>query len=362
MDLDGLVVIAVAGLWIAYLVPHHLRHRQQLLEARADDRFSERLRVLRVAEGTRAEAAPGRSTATATEQRVLLHPGRRREDGSMHRPHAAADRVSADAARRSSAARAARAASLARRAAAARRRALLSAVLLVAALAAWGGLALGGLGLLAAATPSVLLLAVLGLGRRAVLAGRRADAAWAAGQGTAASSAPARPAARPAAARPAAPPAAARPARTSPASSVVGRAVHPSEAVTEVIIPAGGLVPAQADGPAAGAAPATPARVAPSLRVDVSGESLAPVAAEADPMVDSGVGTWVPVPVPPPAYTLKPTARPQEPAPLPVQAPAATVPPASARVASDSSVEEPRPTTGGLALDAILARRRAAGE
>lgn len=334
MDLDGLVVIAVAGLWIAYLVPHHLRHRQQLLDARADDRFSEHLRVLRIAEVSRAAGALGRSAAVPPE-RVLLHPARRREDGSMHRPHAAADRASADAARRTSAARAARAGSLARRAAAARRRALLAAVLLLATAAGWGAVALGTAGLLLATVPSVLLVAVVGLGRRAVVSGRRADAAWAAGD----------------VASPLAPPAGVveRPAGPqSSAPTVVGRAVHPSDAVTEVIVAAGNRIAA------------APARVAPSLRVEVSGERAGSPQAGADArdgVVDSGVGTWVPVPVPPPAYTLKPSVRRQEPAPLPVPEPMAA--PASVVVADAA---EPRPTTGGLALDAILARRRAAGE
>ena len=355
MDLDGLVVIAVAGLWIAYLVPHHLRHRQQLLDARADDRFSEHLRVLRIAEVARVTATLARSTAVPPE-RVLLHPARRREDGSMHRPHAASDRASADAARRSSAARAARAASLARRAAAARRRSLLAVLLLLATATGWGAVALGAAGLLLGAVPSVLLVAVLGLGRRAVVSGRRADVAWEAGDVAAPLTPSARTADRsdlPAARHPAGRPTtartiSARPAGTTSAPTVVGRAVHPSDAVTELITSAGDRVSA------------APARVTPSLRVEVSGEVAASPQTDVDDrdaLADSGVGTWVPVPVPPPAYTLKPTVRRQEPAPLPVPELAAS--PAAAFVAD---AEEPRPTTGGLALDAILARRRAAGE
>ncbi|HWS56965.1 MAG TPA: hypothetical protein VN257_00365, partial [Actinotalea sp.] len=75
MDQAGLVVIAMAGLWIAYLVPHRLRYRQQLLEARADDRFSERLRVIRVA---RTDPGPGRYPRhrPARPVAVLLHPAR----------------------------------------------------------------------------------------------------------------------------------------------------------------------------------------------------------------------------------------------------------------------------------------------
>src|SRR5687768_2393996 len=52
VDPAGLVAMGMAGLWIAYLVPQRLRYRQQLLETRHDDRFSERLRVVRVARST----------------------------------------------------------------------------------------------------------------------------------------------------------------------------------------------------------------------------------------------------------------------------------------------------------------------
>src|SRR4029078_7568101 len=47
-DLAGPVALALVGLWVAYLVPHKLRYRQQLLESRAEDRFSEALRVVAV--------------------------------------------------------------------------------------------------------------------------------------------------------------------------------------------------------------------------------------------------------------------------------------------------------------------------
>ena len=264
----------------------------------------------------------------------------------MHRPHAAADRADADAMRRTGAARAARAASLSRRSAAARRRALLSGLLLLAAVGGWSAVALTTAGLALGAVPSALLVTVLGLGRSAVLAGHRADAAWAAGD---------TPGAQPVAPTSTRHVPARRGAR-NPVPSAVGRAVRASDAVTEVIVQE------------RAAARSTQADVAPSLRVDVSGEArvdtpAATPAAEpaVDPMVDSGVGTWVPVPVPPPAYTLKPTARRAEPAPLPDLEVAA----AQARAdAGDRAVRdaEPRPTTGGLPLDAILARRRAAGE
>jgi len=264
----------------------------------------------------------------------------------MHRPHAAADRADADAMRRTAAARAARAASLSRRSAAARRRALLSGLLLLAVVGGWSAVALTSAGPVLGAIPSLLLVTVLALGRGAVLAGRRYDAAWAAGDvnssvpgtRTQTQHVPARRGAR------------------RPVPSAVGRAVRPSDAVTEVIVQE------------LAAVRSTQAGAARSFRVDVSGEAPAEAPATAsdvepagDPMIDSGVGTWVPVPVPPPAYTLKPTARRAEPAPLPDLEAAAAKARADAG-AAPTRAEEPRPTTGGLPLDAILARRRAAGE
>ena len=46
---SGIVALAVFLLWVGFYVPHRVRHRQQLLDARTDDRFSGSLRVLAVA-------------------------------------------------------------------------------------------------------------------------------------------------------------------------------------------------------------------------------------------------------------------------------------------------------------------------
>src|SRR5690606_12163834 len=48
----GLAALGVVGLWLAYLVPHRLRHRQQLLESRTEDRYSGSMRVLAVTDRT----------------------------------------------------------------------------------------------------------------------------------------------------------------------------------------------------------------------------------------------------------------------------------------------------------------------
>ena len=306
----GAVVLAVAGLWIAYLVPHRLRYRQQLLESRTDDRFSGALRIVRV---TRAAGAqPARQVAVGAG-RVRLHPPVRGGGGSVDRPHRLNDRVIADAVRRSAAEQAQRAAYLSRRAAGARRRAVLAAALVVLTVAGWAGVAAGAFLVVAAATPTVLLATVLVLGRRAVVLGRRADAAWLA----------------------AAPERAARRALIAP--TAVGRAVRPSDAVTEVFA----RVPAEV-----------------------------PVAAAAVESDEVASHTWEPVPVPRPSYTLKPAVRRAEPAPLVLDEPAASDQASRAsaddrdeRAASVASTVEPGAETAArIDLDAVLARRRAAGE
>ena len=287
----------------------------------------------------------------------------------MDRPHAARDRIAADAARRSAAEHAQRAAHLARRAAAARRRALITVVLLLAAAGGWAAVATTGAALLVGAVPTVLLGAVLGLGRRAVLAGARADAEWEAGAATR----------LPAPARP---------------PSVVGRAVRPSDAVTEVMARVPSEVTdastartvarvsaaARAAAAAEGSADATTSAAAHDDGLPTSRSERSRSASEAgvtERAADSESSTWEPVPVPRPAYTLKPAARRAEPAPLVLDdAPAAetataardeagtdvSAAPARDGAGSRTGTSAGRPAVGGVDLDGILARRRAAGE
>ncbi|HEY5518815.1 MAG TPA: hypothetical protein VIK17_04130, partial [Cellulomonas sp.] len=176
-DLAGVVSLAVATLWIAYLVPHRLRHRQQLLESRADDRFSGALRVLAVTDRAgrdlrAAEARSERGPDAGRRAGLLLTPSRGipvqghgvvavRGGGIVERPHGTQDRISADAVRRAAQRRAARAASLARRAAAARRRGVLTLALLVLSAAGWLVVGVTTVGVLAAVVPTVTLAGVL---------------------------------------------------------------------------------------------------------------------------------------------------------------------------------------------------------
>ncbi|MCC2317941.1 hypothetical protein [Cellulomonas chengniuliangii] len=370
----GLVTLAVVGLWGAYLMPHRLRHRQQLVEARIDDRHSGALRVLAVADRPgrrrqpRKRTAPALLTASAdcstpAEPRVrLLTPGRGLPLGTsgganggmaVDRPHGTQDRISADKVRRTAQHRAAHAAAVARRGAAARRRAALAFVLLVASAVGWAVAGLTAVTVLAGVAPTVLLGSVLVLGRRAVLSGRAADAEW---------ERRLRESALP-------------PARATPlAPAVTGRAVHPSDAHTEVFA----RILDTVDGPAE--APSAASGTIPVVRRSAR-------AAEADAGSDSGqADAWSPVPVPRPTYTLKAAAPHREPAPLgDVEGSTAAASPVGVatqpattldadgvtRSASTDGerqegprppIEQPATTTGSMNLDEILARRRAVGE
>jgi hypothetical protein len=310
---SGPAALVVVGLWLAYVVPQRLRHRQQLLESRTDDRFSGDLRVLATATGgpRKDVAATSRERAAGEPWcRALLTPTRGTQVrmlgggvGVMNRPQNLQDRAEVRAVRRDADARAHRAAAVARRAASVRRRAALTLALAVVTIAGWLVVGVGSIAIGWALTPTVILVAVLGLGRRAVVLNARADAAWE----LRTSATPVR----------------------APQRSVTGRATLPSDLETAAVR---------------------------RVRVESRAEDAdASSAAERDD--DASAGGWAPVPVPRPTYTLKPAAPRREPAPLAVEmiSVAATVP----------AIEEPASaaeTTGGLDLDAILARRRASGE
>jgi hypothetical protein len=221
----------------------------------------------------------------------------------MNRPQNLQDRAEARALRRDADVRAHRAASVARRSASARRRAVLTLALVAAGIAGWLVVGIGDVAIGWALGPSVALLAVLGLGRRAVVLNARSDAAWALRTSAA-------------------------PVRT-PQRSVTGRATLPSDLETAAV-----------------------RRVRAESRADDADVTSAAERSDA-----ASAAGWAPVPVPRPTYTLKPAARRREPAPLPVEMISVdvTVP------AREEQVAAPE-TTGGLDLDAILARRRASGE
>ncbi|WP_028050814.1 hypothetical protein [Cellulomonas sp. URHD0024] len=436
-DLAGPVALALVGLWVAYLVPHKLRHRQQLLESRADDRFSEALRVVAVTSRASPSAA-SQATTAASSTAGLLTPGKGLpvQIGSatggttVDRPHGMQDRITADAARRAAQARAARAAAVARRAAAARRRAVLAGLLLLATVAGWAAFAVvPTVGWVVGVAPTVLLSTVLVLGRRAVLAGREADAEWeariaderrvagaprtgaqravataaatarsAATEATSASAGSAPRAARPAAktataeqfaaaartasaAKAASRTAAAsgKAAHTDPSSVagpeqaadpaardrrestlpfVTGRAIHPSDASTEVFER---IVEDQ--GETGGLARHATGAIPVVRRSALTG----PTAQVAEQPAEDEA--WSPIPVPRPTYTMKASAPRREPAPLEnlegsTAARTSTVADATSEAVEDvrGPLEAPVETTGSIDLNAVLAKRRVAGE
>ena len=367
-------------------MPHRLRHRQQLLESRTEDRFSGALRVLAVTgrprRDPRVSEARSDSGPELTGRLALLTPCRGipvhglgdvavREGGIVDRPHGTQDRVSADAARRAAQRRSRRAASLARRGAAARRRGVLTLALLVLSVAGWVVVGLSLVAVVAAIVPTVALVGVLVLGRRAVVQGQVADAAWehqrhAVGGAGRTSNPP-----------------------------VTGRAYRPSDDETQVIarivVDDGATATGIATGTATGTAgdgSTSAARGAGAGRTTASTSAAAGDAAGKTAGGPDADG-WSPVPVPRPTYTTKAAAPRREPIPLVLDEPVVPAAmagalasdqdaPSAAEVATEAVMgtstgagTAPAGDAVGLALadddnptldlDAILARRRAAG-
>ncbi|QUB99874.1 hypothetical protein [Cellulosimicrobium cellulans] len=404
---SGIVALAVFLLWVGFYVPHRVRHRQQLLDARTDDRFSGSLRVLAVAgpggggfdrwdarlDGVTTVAAIASGPAGAGGRPLLGAAGTQsRSEGRTHDEegtHAMGSTVSASPSRgapprRQPASEQSRLELLERRAAAARRRLALTVVLLLATVGVWVVVALGLVPWWAGVVPTAFLGLVLVLGRRAVLAAQRSDAAWLAERRAAARAARGAVLGAPPAPRGARP-------------RVTGRAVHGSQVSTQMIprVTPQDLARANAAASADAGAPATTG-ASSRERATASGPAESPASEEPAPAADEPTTVrettpvvevevvdaervptgraWDPVPVPPPTYTMKPTAPRREPAPLTDDD--VVSPTVSARVepvvAADARSGAPTPAAGderkpstetlGLDLNEILARRRAAGQ
>jgi len=396
----GPAAVVLFAAWLAYYVPLRVGMRQQVADARTSDRFSGALRVLAVA-GRGAVPAP--AVAGASEGPVVTG-GVPLLAMSPHAPHAGRGReeaqdVSFDESNRdrSRGALAPAARPDARRAAA-RRRMLLTLGLTAATVLA---VVLAGFGVVpwpVVLVPVVLLAGVLALGRRAVLVARRADEAR-----LEAARRRALDARRQALGSPLTP----RNAVRGDRRRVTGHAVQASQTATQML-------------PRITAEDLERARRAAARRTERAERPTTSGVPVVDPAVARGSdrgdaratgstagtsSTWEPVPVPPPTYTMKPTAakppRPPLPEPLPEPTPAPVsaeelaplaapgrvrVPaelrtdraaevddaapreraprPSEATPTGRDAGDEPSPTTEtlGLSLDAILARRRAVGE
>ncbi|KFD43430.1 hypothetical protein IU11_11450 [Cellulosimicrobium sp. MM] len=178
---------------------------------------------------------------------------------------------------------------------------------------------------------------------------------------------------------------------------VTGRAVHASQVSTQMIprVTPQDLARANAAASADAGAPATTG-ASSRERATASGRAEGPASAEPAPAADEPTTVrettpvveveavdaervptgraWDPVPVPPPTYTMKPTAPRREPAPLTDDDVVSPTVPARVEpvVAAETRSGAPAPAAGderkpstetlGLDLNEILARRRAAGQ
>ncbi len=344
MDLSSLVFLAVVGGWAAYLLPQWVRRRNALGQARTEDRFSESARVLapRQASPARPEApsaAPLLRRPTSTDDRGRDHraPYRQATDDRAPDDRAPDDRGGSRRFGGGAPARSGPRVGAVRQAPsrprapspavlAARRRACVLLVLLGACAASWGAVWWGTTQGVADASRLVPVVAVpvtvllmldlvaLRLSARARHRARRAST------GVRAAAAVAR-----------------KPARGARVSAPVGRG-------PDAFAPAAHLVAGRGTG-TADAAPQRRGAAASSART--AQPSRAPAAD----------GTWVPVPVPPPVYTLKPAAPRPEPPPLHLPSDGPLDPPdypMAAEVGFGATEIE------DLDVDAVLARRRSA--
>ena len=395
-------------LWGAYYLPARLRQRNQLVESRVDDRFSESLRVLTVA-GDRAPKKPGAdrdcSVHAAKKNQLLTGPmsivtahssaprgieGKHSMDSTApgtpaatQRTRDVSDRAAAPtsvtraaATRRPPSRRAPRGGAAprtlvpspavrARRAAAARRRLLLTVALLALSVGAWIAVAATTLTVAIAIGLTAAFAGVLGLGRSAVRTATRNDAALRARLQTGAAPVPSRraPTKR----------------RKGPGATIVGRAIRGNSATTEMISSAevskraGRTTSASAKAPKTGStAVVAEAQVTETAATPAAGEQAA-VVQETATAETHGTGELSSYTVPRSTYTTKAHAPRREPAPLTdadVTTPASAVARAKAAEAAEAAARaaaaieddvEISPDGLGVDLNRILARRRASG-
>jgi hypothetical protein len=139
VDLSGLIFVALAIAWAAYLIPKALRHHDDVVRGRSVDRFSQSMRVL-----------ARREPVSARTARLVVTPGRDGESVVTTKPSAALPTPEVQhAARRAATARATR-----------RRRRVLS-VLLLGLVAVVAGCATGRLAWPYVAIPVGLMVAWL---------------------------------------------------------------------------------------------------------------------------------------------------------------------------------------------------------
>ncbi|GHG56449.1 hypothetical protein GCM10011331_24050 [Flavimobilis marinus] len=395
-------VLALAGLWGMYLVPHGLKHRSQLLQSRTDDRFSGSLRVLAVAADSQrrqveapraigpARAVPLLTAPMATVTSTEMEGARTMDQPAAPRPATSSARPAPSATPSASIAE--------RRAAAARRRLVLTLTLLGLAAIAWSAVPAFSLSLIVPGVVTALLGAVLVLGRRAAISAQRDQAEQRAARRapSARTTAPASAGERPTSS--------ARVVRGAPgarvaaghAHRITGHAVHASQTNTRMISSdevrrqmaaeaeadrANGVivdgdvaamteqvrasVPTPVVGEGEAAADASGVVEKPAVEPSIEKSAGQKVGAEKAAVASPG-GELAGFSLPRPTYTMKPAAPRREVAPL---EDADVTTPMTARSAEttapvdEQAAEASTSTEGlGLNLNQILARRRASGQ
>ncbi len=335
MGTSSLIFLVIVGIWVAYLMPQLMRRRETLAQSRSQDRWSAASRLIEPAAAPPRPEGGHRSHAadllTARAPRPV--PAASAADDRLPAASAADDRLpaasaadrlpAASAADRlppaSAADRLAPSGSGARR----RRRTLLALTLLAGA--GWAARAAGLLdvGVAAALTAplglDVLLVLLTARSRRAARRGSgRRSAPRVTGRVSSAPGAPTRAEAGP------------RSAATGVPAPGRGRDVVDLRESAPEDAPASGPAEPQAGGPQAGADPTG--------------------GPQAGPAED---GTWTPVPVPPPMYTMKPV--------VPRAATIAWLDERDEAAVEVVDVRVAEPLEETIDLDAVLERRRAAG-
>ncbi len=305
--------VAVLAIWAAYLLQHWVRRREYLATARSVDRYSEAMRVLeRRTPVLTNDAAPRQHPALLSRPQVTVIPAS--AEPAVRTP---GDPVVASAQTQTPAVGLSRGVARAVKVARMRPRSVPAPVRGLAFLVALFGLpVLLVLSVLGRTPWSAVLLDVVALGLVVVWLRRAAVARRKARRGGAAARSAARPVQKQAANRPRAgsPARSARPSNPSRSS----RSSRPAREA-----PAASQAPAAPEARPAKGAPlgSTTEQVAaagsdPARRQALIDEATQPIPVADLPQETPAAGTWSPVYVPPPTYTLKDMAHRPPPAPI----------------------------------------------
>jgi hypothetical protein len=338
----ALLAIVGLGLILAYVIPQRIKERSDYALVRTEDRYSAQMRVVK-ATARRVEGAHGRPSSDSGEVPLLVTGSARAQiaslgDARMSRPAGPLDRAAVSAQREAIALRGDRAVVLAERRATARRRARVASSAGLVAVLGWALVAFTSFPTVLAAVFTALFGGVVVAGARAAAAQRAADAHMnLVGREVEAAATATQ---------------ALRRVTAERALGVVD--AEPSDLETQAIrvVTAADLAPLAVPAP-------IPAPVLPSVE-EAPHTSATPVV---HPAWAEEEADWSPRELPAPAYTLKPTVRPQYARPLEESDLAA----ASYTVARDEAVPSPstaevvsEATAASDNLDSILARRRRA--